>query len=386
MKKKIHFYHIIAVFFLCALYTLFLQGAQWPPLSSISDGPYIFWEGETASIQYVLNGKLIKRNIDAAGKSSVPIDIPQFNLSLELTPEPPEVEPSVYPEPEKVFAVSDVHGQYSSFARLLRVHKIIDKKSRWIYGTGHLVVNGDVFDRGPEVTEALWLIHQLSRQAKKAGGHVHMLLGNHEVMVLQGDLRYLHPKYQIVSKKVFKKPMNELFDMTSELGRWLRTKHTMVKIGNVLFVHAGIHPYFVAKKYTIDSLNDAVRNDIDTPRDTIRGDQELSFLYRGRGPLWYRGFFMDTKGSNRLNDLHIKLFQSYFDVHCIVVGHTTRKHVHHLFGKRVIAIDSGFKYGDRGEGLLLDMKNKKAFRVTMEGQRFLLKKIKQRDLEHMASD
>lgn len=384
MKKNIYIYVVLTLLF---LFPALLQGEQQLPLiTSISDGPYVFWQNQTADIFYVIKGKLIHRSINAEGKTSISVHIPELGQSLKLSPKAPEPEPSVYLEPDKVFAVSDIHGQFNSFFRMLRVHKVIDKKSRWSYGTGHLVVNGDVFDRGPDVTQSLWLIHQLSRQAKKAGGRVHMLLGNHEVMVLQGDLRYLHPKYQLLTAEVFKEPMNHLYGKTSELGRWLRTRNTVIKIGNVLFVHAGIHPYFIAKKYTIDSLNQAVRRDLDTPRETIRSDQILSFLFRGRGPLWYRGFFMDTNGTKRLNDQHIKLFQSYFGIHCIVVGHTTRKHVHHLYGKHVIAIDSGFKYGDRGEGLLLDMKKKKAYRVTLDGRRYLLKKIKQQELDLLADD
>jgi hypothetical protein len=375
---------ILPVILLSAL--LLTGNRESAPLSSISDGPYVFWEGENVSVYYVASGEVKQRRLDAAGKSTVTVRCPEIGQVLELSPHPPEVETAIYPAAEKVFAVSDIHGQYQSFIRLLKVHKIIGKNLRWSFGKGHLVVNGDVFDRGPEVTESLWLIHQLARQAKKSGGRVHLLLGNHEVMVLQGDLRYLHLKYQAVAKTLLKREMNELYGKSSELGRWLRTRHTIIKIGRVIFVHAGIHPYFVANKYTIESINDAIRADLDTPRDTIRADRDLSFLFRGRGPLWYRGFFMDTKTSGRLGTMHIKLFQSYFGVHCIVVGHTTRKHVHPLFGKRVIAIDSGFKYGDRGEGLLLDMKKQKAYRATMEGKLILLKKIKKRELDHMGVD
>ncbi len=45
---------------------------------------------------------------------------------------------------------------------------------------------GDMFDRGDQVTECLWLVYALEETAKAAGGYVHFILGNHELMNLQG--------------------------------------------------------------------------------------------------------------------------------------------------------------------------------------------------------
>ena len=58
---------------------------------------------------------------------------------------------------KKLAAISDIHGQYNSMKQLLMVHGIIDEQLNWSFGTGHLVITGDVFDRGEQVTEALWL-------------------------------------------------------------------------------------------------------------------------------------------------------------------------------------------------------------------------------------
>ena len=72
--------------------------------------------------------------------------------------------------------------------------KVIDTDLTWSFGDGHLVIVGDVFDRGPNVTECLWLIYRLEQEASAAGGAVHFLLGNHELMVMRGDLRYLNER------------------------------------------------------------------------------------------------------------------------------------------------------------------------------------------------
>ncbi|NOK24222.1 metallophosphoesterase, partial [Corallococcus carmarthensis] len=102
---------------------------------------------------------------------------------------------SVLPAAPRIVALSDIHGQYGLLVRLLRAHQVIDAQDRWALGKDTLVIAGDVFDRGPQVTEAFWLLYGLQQQAAAAGGAVHFVLGNHETMVLYDDLRYVNPKY-----------------------------------------------------------------------------------------------------------------------------------------------------------------------------------------------
>jgi len=84
--------------------------------------------------------------------------------------------------------MSDVHGQYNAARELLLNAEVIDENNRWVCGEGHLVIVGDIFDRGPDVTPTLWLIHNLQQEAERAGGRVHFLLGNHETMILGNDV------------------------------------------------------------------------------------------------------------------------------------------------------------------------------------------------------
>jgi hypothetical protein len=352
----------------------FLQSTETPVV--LSDGPYISWQGQQATVIYVVDGKVTTRQIDAAGKQEIFVHLREMNQTLALTVEEPKVEPDTYKRVKKIFAVSDIHGQFKHFIRLLKAHKVIDENRRWQWRKGHLVIVGDVFDRGPQVTECLWLIHQLEQQAKKSGGRVHMLLGNHEVMVLQGDLRYLHKKYRKISTDILKQDMTKLYGKTTELGRWLRTRHTFLKINKNLFIHGGIHPLILEKHYTPTSLNTFVRSTLDTPKEIIHSDTELSFIYGSRGPFWYRGFFEDGKTYTHLDVNYVDYIQRYFEVKRIIVGHTTQEHVHLLYGKRIAVVDSGFKYGDRGEGLLI--KRGRAYKATLDGKLIRLKKSKEK--------
>ncbi|KAJ9521504.1 hypothetical protein QJQ45_008801 [Haematococcus lacustris] len=63
----------------------------------------------------------------------------------------------------------------------------------WAGGRSSLVQTGDIVDRGPDSLAALHLFHRLKAEASAAGGDVVTLLGNHELMLLQGDTRYFNP-------------------------------------------------------------------------------------------------------------------------------------------------------------------------------------------------
>ena len=71
------------------------------------------------------------------------------------------------------------------------------------------------------MTKTLWFLYGLERQAEAAGGKVHVVLGNHEIMVLVNDLRYVSQKELAISEG-HGIPYAGLFDgRSSVLGKWL---------------------------------------------------------------------------------------------------------------------------------------------------------------------
>lgn len=82
---------------------------------------------------------------------------------------------------------------------------------------------GDFFDRGLNITECLWLIYKLEKEAEKQGGKVHFILGNHEMMNLKSELRYVRDKYH-ENADTLKLDYKKWYANNTELGRWLRTK------------------------------------------------------------------------------------------------------------------------------------------------------------------
>ena len=88
-------------------------------------------------------------------------------------------------------AIGDVHGDFDDFCAILQRVELIDEQHHWTGGKATFVQLGDLIDRGPKPREVLDLMISLDDQAAKAGGQVVSLLGNHEVMNLMGDLRYV---------------------------------------------------------------------------------------------------------------------------------------------------------------------------------------------------
>jgi hypothetical protein len=241
---------------------------------------------------------------------------------------------------------------------VLKANQIIDDNLNWSWGKGHMVICGDVFDRGDQVTECLWLIYKLEDQAKKAGGKVHFILGNHELLILKDkDKSYVNDKYILPYAKA-RVDYNDLFGQEFELGRWIRTKNMAVKINDILFVHGGIPPEFVDIDQSIEKMNRYIHTYLSSESDSTIIDKEL-VIY----PAWYRGYFYNPDLGNGL-----KKICKYYKVKHIVVGHTTVKKIQRIQDGSVIAI--GIHFGEPGvsaEGLLIN--SKKFYRVDEKGYR-----------------
>lgn len=92
---------------------------------------------------------------------------------------------------ERVVAFADVHGAYADLVALLKASRIVDDQLHWAAGRTHVVSLGDLLDRGPDSRQVMDLLMRLQDEAPRAGGALHVVLGNHEAMNLLGDLRYV---------------------------------------------------------------------------------------------------------------------------------------------------------------------------------------------------
>ncbi len=341
-----------------------------PELPPVNDGPYIFVnDQQQLESSWLCQGELVSQTLSVStfpkvvSACNMPASVHAFssieNKVLEFSGD--------YP----VAALSDFHGKYDLMIELLTNNNIIDENKKWAFGNGHFVITGDIFDRGDKVTEILWFLYDLEQQAKKAGGDIHLTLGNHEVMVLNGDLRYLHPKYIETAKKL-DIPFEKLFTKDSIIGNWLRSKPVLVKVNDMLFAHGGFHPSLAIEKRSIVEINSVfkdslVKSELDKPREGW-----AKYLHKTNGPIWYRGYFAADRGkASRAKDkgatsTEIDLLLKHFDVKHLIVGHTSQKQIETRYQGRVIAIDSSIKRGSYGEILFIE--NGKKWRGSLSGK------------------
>ena len=321
------------------------------PNKDITDGPYFFYENNELVLKWLEKDEVVKHTI-----SDKNFDVIEANFGMQLKPEwlsensDPIDHKQEFKDVDKIIAISDIHGQYKLFVKLLREYNIIDKDNNWSFGNGNLIIVGDIFDRGPQVNEALWLVFKLSHQALESGGKLHYLMGNHEEMIINKDHRYVNDKY-LASAKKLNLTYDQLYAENTVIGSWLRTKPVIIQINDVLFVHAGISPEFVEKGFTAEQANRIFLNDIigKTKAETEH-DSVLKFLRGSNGPIWYRGYFRDEE----LNRDKVDAILRHFNKKHIVVGHTSQTSIVSLFRNRIFGVDSSIKNGKYGEVLIYD--------------------------------
>lgn len=335
---------------------------------SINDGPYIFYANRKLEVKWIENGLFqrvyIKSEdfIDTKKKFNLPFDYSDLMNTRLLKPDYTQS----FNDVDSIAAISDIHGEYNSYINLMKSAGIIDDNLNWKFGRGHLVVLGDLFDRGNMVTEVLWHLFGLEMQAAKAGGMVHVLLGNHEILMLYKSLKYANEKYNKVVT-ISGIDYSNLYSEESVLGTWLRYQPTIISINNILFVHGGVSNEMVRRKMKLVQINRII-SDM-AFRKEILSDKEfedLKFLIADKGPFFYRGFFEDKS----LCENRIDSILHFYGKSHLVVGHTPSSEIQSIFDNRIIGIDAGL--GNCQPGAMLIYKNGFFYKCYVTGNRVKL--------------
>ncbi len=365
MKNKIY------LLILCLLSNIYAFGIDYPEVmaSGISDdGPYIFITDGGFKAKWIENG-VLRENIVTPenfakfrSKFKLLFNYNDLKNTFRLKPDYNQN----YTKIDSIGIITDIHGEYGIYLNLMHSMGIIDANLNWSFGKGHLVILGDVFDRGNMVTEVFWHIFGLEKQAEKAGGKVHFLLGNHEFMVLGKDLRYINEKYRIV-ESIMDTTYCSLYSDSTVIGRWLRSKPVMITINDILFVHAGISADLVQRNLTVAEINQKFSNEI-LAKDIkqIYSNEELEFLNEDLGPIWYRGYFQDST----LNECRVDSILNFYSKRHIVIGHTANKEIRSFYGTKILGADTGIMYKQNGEMLIY--KNGSFYRGLPSGKRIRL--------------
>lgn len=317
---------------------------------SINDGPYIFKEKNKLVVKWIENSILTQRNLNAdkfapvKAKFSLLFDYKDLTNAYLLKPQYNQSFSGV----DSIGVISDIHGEFDIYIEMLKAQGIIDNNMNWKFGKGHLVILGDTFDRGDKVTELLWHLFGLEKQAAKAGGMVHLIMGNHETMILRKDTKYINEKY-LATESITGTKYYDLYSAESVLGNWLRYCPVIISINDIIFVHGGVSIELVRRKLNIPQINRFFSNMI--LESGIASESEIeavAFLNDDLGPIWYRGYFTNSL----FCELKIDSILNFYSKKHIVVGHTPNNEINALFGNKVFGIDAGIMYEKPGQMLI----------------------------------
>ena len=315
----------------------------------------------------------------------------------------------MYPPVKKLVAIGDLHGDLIATLKVLKLAEVIPQdsitnnindihwcgKDTWViqlgdqidrcradWGDNNCIKNfDDVYEDEGNNQVIFNLFLRLDEEAKKYGGRVLGLLGNHELMNIDKDFRY-------VSAKEFLEfvPQNQRTSKYTKdgypMGYWHRTKaferggniakiysikkKSIITVGSFIFVHGGLS-IDLAKKYSFPEINQVtskwlLKQDNETESqifdEIFRDDDDMS-------PFWCRVFSEEEGEDENTEENFNKLIQIVnqknkllLPMKGMVVAHTPQfmdnKYLNGIYNKRLWRIDVGMsrafgKQDDCGE-------------------------------------
>ena len=303
------------------------------------------------SIKITNNNQKSKRKIRTKSKTKSFSSLLSSDLNVNI-------KKSMYPKVPKLVAIGDIHGDLVVAIKALKLAKVINEsipnttkdisKINWCGGNTIVVQLGDQIDRvrpnelvndlcavndselnqdeGSDL-KIICLFEKLHQQAIKQNGALFSILGNHELMNIEGDFRYVSPKEFKEFGTFFKEKKEDkgnmpygyssrkrVFQPGGVLSKKLaNTRYSIIQIGSWIFVHGGIGPQ-LAQDYTIDDINHNIKQWLLGNSDpTIK--HHINTLYNNDddtySPFWTR-VFSDLDEWNE--EYHTTLFKKTLEL------------------------------------------------------------------------
>jgi Calcineurin-like phosphoesterase len=229
----------------------------------------------------------------------------------------------------RIVAMGDLHGDLGATRQALRLAGAIDESDHWIGGDLVVVQTGDQLDRGDQEQAILELLDRLQDEAQEAGGAVHILNGNHELMNVRLDLRYVteggFTDFQdavviaeedslLLAHEPSERARVAAFRPGGPYARRLAERPVILIIDGNVFVHGGVLPLHL--DYGIKRLNDEVR-------DWMLGQGEPpAFIHTKHSPTWSRSYSDEVEADDCRQ---LKEVLERLGAERMIVGHTVQE-------------------------------------------------------------
>lgn len=147
-------------------------------------------------------------------------------------------------QPERLYAIGDIHGDYQRLLALLRRAALIGPRlkrpedAQWTGGDAVLVQTGDMIDKGPHSVSVIRFLAALRESARRNGGQVVITMGNHEAEFLAGPNE---DKAKDFIRDLKRNHVDEaaILRCQGDIGEFLCSLPFGAKVGDWFFSHGG---------------------------------------------------------------------------------------------------------------------------------------------------
>lgn len=241
---------------------------------------------------------------------------------------------------KKLYVLGDLHGDLEKTKQALKKVGLIDENNKWIKENCKLIQMGDQVDsvcRRKEKNicnsinnldvEVIYFMEEMARQAEKKNSKVVSILGNHEIMNIQGDLRFVSDND--IKRIGGAEERIKLFKPGSELCKLLSNRPLIYKYNELLFCHGGL-TMSMLERNNIDEMNKK------TKQWLLNEISEPDFLRNEDSPIWSRKFAFNMGSENELEQI-LKL------TNCkkMFVGHTVSDKIESKYNNKFWITDVG---------------------------------------------
>jgi hypothetical protein len=284
-----------------------------------------------------------------------------------------DLETPTYFDPcPRIVVIGDVHGDLARLMECLYATNVLNKNGEWVAEPPNTIVvqlgdqvdsksrgSAEDWERLPD-TEVVLFMDRLDRVARMKGGRVLSLIGNHELMNVMGDFSYVSEKYVTQHRAA-------QFQPGGSLAQILAKRCVVMKIGSVLFAHAGLLPQHIEHVHgDLHVYNELIRKYL--RGEKLNGIEETLFvsdIIGERGIVWNR-FYMDNMTNMHVieNVLGTVLANTGSTMMCI--GHNTVASITGVMHGKLWFVDTGLSraYGTRGFQVLEILDDGTNFRVS----------------------
>ena len=302
----------------------------------------------------------------------------------------------MYPVQPRVVAIGDLHGDLRVTLMALRLAGVIGdniyphnvSEIQWIGGQTYVVQLGDQIDRCrpsdwikncidklDDVVEdegnnmmIIQIFQKLDAQARVVGGRVLGMIGNHELMNVDRDFRYVSPKefleFVPQNERHIKRTDDgypygyyhrlKVFERGGNIAKhYAVQKKSITMIGTTLFIHGGLS-HALAEKYSLHEINQVIQKWL-LKQENTQEEKVFDEIFRDdddMSPFWCRLYSEDDghgentkEGFQRLLEILNKRNKTLMPIQRIVLAHTPQfmedKYMNTLYDGRLWRIDVG---------------------------------------------